>query len=44
MAITSNRTDKDLENVLLDNPNFEGAFCLSTSYRSEPDPSQEDVS
>ena len=27
-----------LENVLLDNPNFEGAFCLSTSYRSEPNP------
>lgn len=27
-----------LENVLLDNPNFEGTFCLSTSYRNEPNP------
>ena len=27
-----------LENVLLDNPDFEGAFCLSTSYRNEPNP------
>lgn len=27
-----------LENVLLDNPEFEGAFCVSTSYRNEPEP------
>jgi len=27
-----------LENVLLDNPDYEGAFCLSTSYRNEPNP------
>ena len=27
-----------LENVLLDNPEYEGAFCLSTSYRNEPNP------
>lgn len=27
-----------LEHVLLDNPDYEGAFCLSTSYRNEPNP------
>ena len=27
-----------LENVLLDNPDYEGVFCLSTSYRNEPNP------
>lgn len=27
-----------LENVLLDNPDYEGTFCLSTSYRNEPNP------
>lgn len=27
-----------LENVLLDNPEYEGAFCLSTSYRNELNP------
>lgn len=27
-----------LENVLLDNPDYEGAFCVSTSYRNEPNP------
>ena len=27
-----------LEHVLLDNPSYDGAFCLSTSYRNEPNP------
>lgn len=27
-----------LEHVLLDNPEYEGTFCLSTSYRNEPNP------
>jgi len=27
-----------LENVLLDKPDYEGVFCLSTSYRNEPNP------
>ena len=27
-----------LEHVLLENPDYEGAFCLSTSYRNEPNP------
>ena len=27
-----------LEDVLLKNPEIEGAFCVSTSYRNEPDP------
>ena len=27
-----------LEHVLLENPHYEGAFCLSTSYRNEPNP------
>ena len=27
-----------LEHVLLNNPDYEGAFCLSTSYRNEPNP------
>lgn len=27
-----------LENVLLDNPELKGAFCVSTSFRNEPNP------
>ena len=27
-----------LEHVLLENPDFEGCFCVSTSYRDEPEP------
>ena len=27
-----------LEDVLLKNPSLPGAFCLSTSYRNEPNP------
>ena len=27
-----------LENVLLDKPDYEGVFCLSTGYRNEPNP------
>ncbi len=27
-----------LEEVLLDNPSLDGVFCLSTSYRNEPNP------
>ncbi len=32
-----------LEHELLNNPDYPGVFCLSTSYRNEPNPVQVDM-